>query len=52
MIANTWFRKREHLIMYGSGIFCSQIDFFLTRKSNRKLCMDCKFIPGESLITQ
>jgi len=52
-IANTCFRKREeHLITYKSGVSCTQIDFFLIRKSDRKICLDCKVIPGESLTTQ
>ena len=52
-IANSCFRKREeHLITYKSGQTCSQIDFFLIRKSDRKLCTNCKVIPGESLTTQ
>ncbi|KAM7489846.1 hypothetical protein LguiB_027330 [Lonicera macranthoides] len=53
MVANTCFKKREeHLITYKSGATCSQIDFFLFRKGDRKSCMDCKVIPGESLTTQ
>ncbi|KAH1193601.1 Craniofacial development protein 2 [Glycine max] len=52
-IANTWFKKREeHLITYKSGGTCSQIDFFLIRKSDRNYCLNCKVIPGESLTTQ
>ncbi|KAL5153826.1 LINE-1 retrotransposable element ORF2 protein [Glycine soja] len=52
-IANTWFKKREeHLITYKSRGTCSQIDFFLIRKSDRKYCLNCKVIPGESLTTQ
>ncbi|KAH1250863.1 GDSL esterase/lipase [Glycine max] len=52
-IANTWFKKREeHLITYKSGGTCSQIDFFLIRKSDRKYCLNCKVILGESLTTQ
>ncbi|KAH1219602.1 LINE-1 retrotransposable element ORF2 protein [Glycine max] len=52
-IANTWFKKREeHLITYKSGGTCSQIDFFLIRKSDRKYCLNCKVIPRESLTTQ
>uniref|UniRef100_A0A0R0H209 Endonuclease/exonuclease/phosphatase domain-containing protein n=1 Tax=Glycine max TaxID=3847 RepID=A0A0R0H209_SOYBN len=42
----------EHLITYKSGGTCSQIDFFLMRKSDRKYCLNCKVIPGESLTTQ
>ncbi|KAH1266214.1 Uncharacterized protein GmHk_01G001757 [Glycine max] len=52
-IVNTWFKKREeHLITYKSGGTCSQIDFFLIRKSDRKYCLNYKVIPGESLTTQ
>jgi len=52
-LLNACFRKRdEHLITYKSGVSCSQIDFFLIRKSDRKICLDCKVIPGESLTTQ
>jgi len=52
-IANTCFRKRdEHLITYKSGASFSQIDFFLIRKSDRNICLDCKVIPGESLTTE
>ncbi|XP_043710423.1 uncharacterized protein LOC122659376 [Telopea speciosissima] len=52
-IANTFFKKRdEHLITYKSGQHASQIDFFLTKRSDRLLCKDCKVIPGESLTTQ
>jgi len=44
-IANACLRKREqHLITYKSGVSCSQIDFFLIRKSDRKICLDCKVI--------
>jgi len=52
-IANTCFRKtEEHLVTYKSGVSCSQIYFFLIRKFDRKICLDCKVIPGESLTTQ
>jgi len=52
-LANTCFRKiEEHLITYKSGVSCSQIDFFLIRKSDRKICFDSKVILGESLTTQ
>ncbi|KAL5137687.1 Craniofacial development protein 2 [Glycine soja] len=45
-------KREEHLITYKSGGTCSQIDFFLIRKSDRKYCLNCKVIPGESLTTQ
>jgi hypothetical protein len=52
-ITNTCFRKREeHLITYRSGVSCSQIDFFLFRKSDMKICLDCKVIHEESLTSQ
>ncbi|MCX8789090.1 exonuclease/endonuclease/phosphatase family protein [Vibrio parahaemolyticus] len=53
LLANTYFKKREeHLITYKSGSSISQIDFLLTRKSDQKLCKDCKVIPGEHVTTQ
>ena len=53
IIANTCFRKKdEHFITYKSGVSCSQIDFFLFRNSDRKICLDCKVIPRESLTSQ
>ena len=52
VIANTYYIKRdEHLITFKSGTNKSQIDFFLTRKTD-KTCKNCKVIPGESLTTQ
>ena len=53
ILANTWFRKREsHLIAFRSRSSASQIEFFLTRKVERGCCMDCKVVPGESVVTQ
>ena len=50
-IVNIWFKKREeYFIIYKSGGICFQIDFFFIRKSDRKYCLNCKVIPGESLI--
>ena len=52
-IINTFFKKREeHLITFKSGANKTQIDYFLTRSSDRNICKDCKVIPGESLATQ
>ena len=39
------------MITFRSGSSASQIDFFLTRNVD-KGCMDCKVVPGESVITQ
>ena len=51
-IANTCFRKGvEHPNTYKSGVACSQIDYFLIKKSDRKLLMDCRVISGENLTT-
>ena len=53
MIANTFFRKREsHLVTYRSGHSSSQIDFVLTRRGDRRACVDCKVIPGECVVSQ
>jgi len=40
------------LITFRSGSSASQIDFFLTRKVDRGCSMDCKVVPGESVVTQ
>ena len=52
-ILNTWFKKRKsHLITYQSGRNETQIDYFMTRKEERRLAIDCKVIPGEPVVTQ
>ncbi|XP_021773583.1 uncharacterized protein LOC110737547 [Chenopodium quinoa] len=52
-LANTWFKKRDsHLITFWSGANATQIDFLLTRSADRQSCLNCKVIPGESVVTQ
>jgi hypothetical protein len=53
MIANTFFRKREsHLVTFSSGQHCSQIDFVLARRKDKRACLDCKVILGECVVSQ
>jgi hypothetical protein len=53
IVANTLFKKREsHLVTFSSGQHYSQIDFILSRRENRGVCLDCKVIPRESVIYQ
>ena len=53
MIANTFFRKKEsHLVTFSSGQHCSQIDFVLARRKDKRACLDCKVIPGECVVSQ
>src|SRR5215218_10494332 len=53
VVANTLFRKREsHLVTFSSGLHSSQIDFVLSRREDRRACIDCKVIPGESVVPQ
>ncbi|KAJ1279057.1 hypothetical protein BS78_04G125900, partial [Paspalum vaginatum] len=53
MIANTFFRKREsHLVTFSCGHHRSQIDFVLTRREDKRACLDCKVIPGECGVSQ
>jgi hypothetical protein len=53
VVANTLFRKREsHLVTFSSGQHSSQIDFVLSRREDRRACLDCKAIPGESVVHQ
>ena len=53
VIANSSFTKRdEHLVTYQSSVAKTQIDYLLLRRCDRRLCEDCKVIPGETLATQ
>jgi len=48
--ANSFFKKKEdHLVTFKSSSCKTQIDYFLTRKENRRSCKDCKVIPSEFL---
>ncbi|XP_070014556.1 uncharacterized protein [Nicotiana sylvestris] len=53
VIANSSFPKRdEHLVTYKSSVAKTQIDYLLLRRCDRRLCEDCKVIPGQTLATQ
>ena len=53
MIANTFFRKRQsHLVNFSSGQYSSQIDFVLTRRRDKRTCVDNKVIPRECVVAQ
>ena len=53
MVANTFFQKRKsHLVTFSSGFSCRQIDFVLTRRGDKRACVDCKVIPGECVVSQ
>ena len=53
IVANTLFRKRDsHLVTFSSGQHSSQIDFILSRREDRHVCLDYKVIPGESVVPQ
>jgi hypothetical protein len=53
IVANTLFRRRvSHLITFSSGQHCSQINFILTRREDRRACLDCKVIPRECVVPQ
>ncbi|XP_070044956.1 uncharacterized protein [Nicotiana tomentosiformis] len=41
----------EQLVTFWSSVAETQIDYLLCRKSDRGLCMDCKVIPSENLLT-
>ena len=40
------------MITFRSGSNASQIDFFLIRRVDKGSCIDCKVVPGDSVITQ
>nr|XP_009760622.1 PREDICTED: craniofacial development protein 2-like [Nicotiana sylvestris] len=50
VIANSSFSKREeHLVTFQSSVVAkTQIDYFLLRREDRRLCQDCKVIPGNA----
>ncbi|XP_070029241.1 uncharacterized protein [Nicotiana sylvestris] len=53
VIANSCFLKQEeHLVTFQSSVAKTQIDYFLLRRGDRRLCEYCKVIPGETLATQ
>ena len=53
VIANTWFTKTRHdRITFKSGNIESQIDYILTNIRHLKYIINCKTIPGESVVSQ
>jgi len=43
VIVNSYFKKKEdHLVTFKSGAMKTQIDFFLIRVHNRRMCIDYK----------
>jgi len=53
LVVNSYSKKKEdHLVTFKSGLIKTQIDYFLTRANNKRLCKDCKVIPSEYLGTQ
>jgi hypothetical protein len=53
LVVSTFFRKRQsHLVTFSSSHHSSQIDFVLTRRIDRRACLDCKVIPGECVVAQ
>jgi len=50
LVVNSFSKKKEdHLVTFKSGSIKTQIDYFLIRVDNRRLCKDCKVIPSEYL---
>ena len=37
---------------FSSGQYSSEIDFVLTRRRDKRTCVDCKVIPGECVVAQ
>lgn len=53
LMVNSYFNKNEeHLVIFMSGFFKTQTDYFLMRTDSRMSCKDCKVIPSEYLGTQ
>jgi len=50
VVVSSFFKKKEgHLVSFKSGSIKTQINYFLIRTDNRRLCKDCKVIPSEYL---
>jgi len=47
LVANSFFKKEEHLVTFKSSFIKTQIDYFHIRVNNRRLCKDYKVIPNE-----
>ena len=45
-------KKEEHLIIFSSGGKCSQIDYILVNKKERKNFKNCKVMPGSHVVNQ
>ena len=45
-------KKEDHLVTFKSGTTKTQINYFLIKAHNRRMCKDCKVIPNEYLGTQ
>jgi hypothetical protein len=52
LVANTFRKKRSHLVIFSSAQHSSQIDIVLTRRLDRRACLYCKVIPGECAVPQ
>ena len=45
-----WLFTKELIVHFGQH--CSQIDFVLARRKDKRACLDCKVIPGECVVSQ
>jgi hypothetical protein len=45
-------QKKSHLVTFSSAHRLSQIDFVLTMREDKQACLDCKVMPGESVVPQ
>ncbi|XP_023766305.1 uncharacterized protein LOC111914831 isoform X1 [Lactuca sativa] len=53
VVANSFYKKRDaHLITFHNEGYNSQNDYLLLRKWDRKACIDCKALPGETSASQ
>ena len=53
VVCNTWYRKKEeHLFTFSSGGRCSQIDYILVNKKEKKNLKNCKVMPGSHVVNQ
>nr|XP_009758195.1 PREDICTED: uncharacterized protein LOC104210921 [Nicotiana sylvestris] len=45
-------KRKEHFVTFQSAVAKTQIEYLHLRRCNRRMCKDCKVIPGEILAMQ
>jgi hypothetical protein len=52
LVASTFRKRQSHLVTFSSAKHSSQIVFVLTRRLDRRACLNCKVITRECVVVQ